>query len=73
MGWASSLDGLEAHPTIYLELLRWYTSNFDNPIDWFLGSAWEPISRGSASRGEWEIGGRACGSALPGRAWERVI
>ena len=42
-------------------------------FDWFLGSAWEPISRGSASRGEGEIGGRASGSALPGRAWEQVI
>jgi len=42
-------------------------------FDWFLGSAWEPISRGSASRGEGEIGGISSGSALPGRAWEQVI
>jgi len=29
----------------------------------------EPISRGSASQAFMEIGGRASGSALPGRAW----
>ncbi len=41
-------------------------------INWFLGSAWEPISRGYASNSERKIGGIASGSALPGRAWEPV-
>ena len=40
-----------------------------NGFNWFPGSAGEPISRGSASEAFMEIGGRASGSALPGRAW----
>jgi len=34
--------------------------------NWFLGFAWEPISRGSASAEK--NGGKASGSAFPGRA-----
>jgi hypothetical protein len=41
--------------------------------NWFLGSAWEPMSRGSASRSSetepQNTRGRASRSALPGRAW----
>jgi hypothetical protein len=47
----------------------------NNRFNWFPGSAWEPISRGSASLAvaSRKIGGRASISALPGRAWERVV
>ncbi len=37
-------------------------------FNWFPGSSWEPMPRGSASRGSMRIRGRASGSALPGRA-----
>jgi hypothetical protein len=46
---------MQNSPSIFLLIL----------INWFLGSVWEPMSRGSASLVK--IGGRADISAFPGR------